>query len=222
MSYNFGKKWQQRSINFHTPEELCSVKYNDLDHAVKVSLRILGDQKNSDQLFFAKSDFLNAFRILPGKIGHRCLLVIKIRHPLSRVIHYFVDKCLPFGTSISCVHFQSFSDAIKHIVEWKISCSLKVKPPCITNYLDDFLFIALSFLICNQMVEVFLDICSCIGCPISDEKTEWTTQLIVFLGILLNGINLTMAVPIEKRVKAISLLRLAVDKRRSRSTLCKS
>ena len=30
-----------KSINHHTPEELCSVKYNDLDHAIKGCLKLL-------------------------------------------------------------------------------------------------------------------------------------------------------------------------------------
>ena len=45
-----------------------------------------------------------------------------------------------------------------------------------------------------------------IGCPISMEKTEWATQLITFLGMLLNGKTLAISVPIEKCNTAIALL----------------
>ena len=34
LSYDFGPLENQRSVNHLTPAELCSVKYNDLDHAV--------------------------------------------------------------------------------------------------------------------------------------------------------------------------------------------
>ena len=35
LSYDFGKEDGQKSVNFHTPDSMCSVKYRDLDHAVK-------------------------------------------------------------------------------------------------------------------------------------------------------------------------------------------
>ena len=41
LSYDFGPRWEQKSLNFHTLDEWCSVKYNDLDHAVKNSLDLL-------------------------------------------------------------------------------------------------------------------------------------------------------------------------------------
>ena len=40
----------------------------------------------------------------------------------------------------------------------------------------------------------------------SADKMEFTTQLIVFLGILLNGKMLMLSIPNEKRLKAITLL----------------
>ena len=75
LSFDFSDKWEDKSVNFHTPSELCSVKYNDLDHAIRTSLNMLKKFEKS-QLFYAKSDFSNAFRILPGKIEHRFLLVM--------------------------------------------------------------------------------------------------------------------------------------------------
>ena len=40
LSYDFGKEFHQRSVNFHMPDHLCSVAYNDLDHAVSKCLNI--------------------------------------------------------------------------------------------------------------------------------------------------------------------------------------
>ena len=68
------------------------------------------------------------------------------------------------------------------------------------------------------MVAIFLDICSQIGCPIADEKTEWATQWIVFLGILLNGRYLNLAIPIDKISKARELLVYAIEK--GKVTVC--
>ena len=68
LSYDFGQQDDQRSINWHTPEHLCSVKYNDLDYVMHKSLMVL---KNADvcKLWYAKSNCSNAFRIIPGKPG---------------------------------------------------------------------------------------------------------------------------------------------------------
>ena len=63
-------------------------------------------------------------------------LVMKAVSPIDGRTYYFVDKCLPFGASISCAHFQRFSNAVKHIV-----CYYTHKE--LVNYLDDFLFAAL-------------------------------------------------------------------------------
>ena len=129
--------------------------------------------------------------------------------------YYFVDKCLPFGSSISCAQFQAFSNALKHIAEWKLQITLSLSiPPALTNYLDDFLFITISRLLCNDMMWEFIELCEHIGCPIAPEKTEWGTTLIILLGILLNGKFMKLPIPLEKQVKAIHLIQTALSKKK--------
>ena len=86
--------------------------------------------------------------------------------------------------------------------------------PAITNYLDDFLFIAICIHICKMMMETFLTVCQKIGCPISDEKTEWPTPVLTFLGTLLNGTALTISIPQDKVEKARYLLKQAIDNKK--------
>ena len=77
LSYDFGPELHQKSVNYHTPDELCSVKYNDLDHAVKNCLNILRNSNNPGTvLYFGISDCSNAFRIVPTKPHQRALLVM--------------------------------------------------------------------------------------------------------------------------------------------------
>ena len=45
LSYDFGSLEQQKGINFHTPEDFCSVKYRDLDYAVHSILNLICDGK---------------------------------------------------------------------------------------------------------------------------------------------------------------------------------
>ena len=66
LSYDFGVEDKDKSINYHTPEQLCSVKYHDLDEAIKQSLLLLGTaEKFGGRLVYSKSDCSSAFRILP-------------------------------------------------------------------------------------------------------------------------------------------------------------
>ena len=203
LSYNFGEDWVDKS--FHTPEHLCSVKYNDLDHAVHNCLKLLQGMTDSGQLFYAKTDCSHAFRIVPALVRHWKFLVMMAHHPITKERYFFIDLCLPFGASISFALFQSFSDALKHLAELRLAIPL-VNTMAITNYLDDFLFIAITLLLCNGMVHEFLFICERVGCPISVEKTEWASQLLIFLGILLNGQLKMLMIPDDKRVAAINLL----------------
>ena len=131
------------------------------------------------------------------------------KHPVSGLEYYFIDMCLPFGASISCALFQEFSDAVAFIVQSKLGTTIFM-PIVITNYLDDFLFIALCMFACNGAMGVFLQICQKVGCPISSEKTEYASPIMIFLGVLLNGSLHLIAIPEEKRIKAIHLLRWAV------------
>ena len=185
---------------------------NDLDMAVNHCLRLIrhfqenrGDSDDDEEpvIYTGKTDLSSTFRVLPLKIHCLCWVVFKATNPKDGKTKYFVDKCLPFGASISCSHYQRFSNALKHIMDYRTGAG---KDRAITNYLDDFLFMALVQAICNAMIQQFLDLCTELNLPVAAEKTDWVSTLTVFLGILLNGRNLCLAIPIEKQVKALNLL----------------
>ena len=115
------------SVNARTPPELTSVQYPDFDEAVKLCIA------EGKFCKIGKSDFSAAFRHLPIKKSQWRYLIMKAKSPKDGRYYYFVDKCLPFGASISCRLFQDFSDAVSHIVQYF------TKKPNV-NYLDDFLF----------------------------------------------------------------------------------
>ena len=114
LSYKF--KNGNESVNIWTPQNMCSVKYNDLDAALKDCLFLM-KKFGIQTLYFSKSDLKSAFCILSILPSQRCYLVMKARHPVTKEWFFFIDKCLPFGASISCAHFQRFSNALKAIVE---------------------------------------------------------------------------------------------------------
>ena len=219
-----------KSVNYFTPEHLCKGKYKDLDYAIKTSLNLIKQideglwnhlldpqtlNSNKFELSYSKTDVVSTFRILPMFPAHQAWLVMKAINPNTGKFVYFVDKCLPFGASISCTHFQSFSDTLAHIgeVTMQVNLSLPKQIP-ITNYLDDFLFIAVMRYLCDLMMKNFIWVCQEIGCPISAEKTQWAEGRIVFLGMLLYGRYLTISVPEDKVQKAIQHLNQLITQRK--------
>ena len=74
------------------------------------------------------------------------------------------------------------------------------------NYLEDFLFATLLKVLRNGHVDIFLQVCAEINFPVTPDKTEWVTTIIVFLGILINTETQTISIPIEKHLKALKML----------------
>ena len=149
LSFDFDEV--HKSINYYIPSELSSVRYNDIDTAVRFSLKVLEWLGNTTPLWYGKSDIKSAFRLLGLKPGVWWLLIMAAVNPETNQLRYFVDKCLPFGASISCSHFQRFSNGLAHIWQfWCTANSVTSYTPTVTNYLDNFLFVACSEKICNQ------------------------------------------------------------------------
>ena len=108
------------SINDHIDPELCSVQYTHFDEAVHM-LQELG--KNC-KLF--KFDLKNAFRLLPVRLADVELLGFQFDGK------YYVDKCLPFGCSISCSLFEKFSTFLEFCVKQRM------RSGSLLHYLDNF------------------------------------------------------------------------------------
>ena len=214
LSYDFTDDGStvELSLNACTPRDICTVKYNDLDQAVRNCIMMSKKAEiinGTPVIYLSKTDLSNAFRVLPLNIKCLCWLVFKAVDPSDGKVKYFVDKCLPFGASISCALYQRFSNALRFIIQHKTG------EKAITNYLDDFLFIAMLRSICNELVIKFMQICRDLGVPVADEKMEYATTMIVFLGILLNGRQLTLSIPIEKQEKALKLLNEMMDRKKA-------
>ena len=153
----------------------------------------------------ARSDMTAAFRNLGIMKRHWRYLIMKAKSPIDNKYYYFYDKALPFGSSISCSHFQCFSCTVAHLVIWRTGRPL-------VNYLDDYLFAALIRRHCNQQVQVFLQICERINFPVSLEKTFWGSTLMTFLGFLLDTINQRVCIPLEKNSRAINMIEFILSK----------
>ena len=208
LSYDF-KDSGGKSVNSHIPKEDCKTKYRDLDFAVKLGLRLAGEENLP--LFYGKTDLEAAFRVLPLSRESYKWVILRAEDPETGEKWFFIEKNLPFGSSISCSHFQEFSDSLRNIVEFKTR-----SPVALTNYLDDFLFTATTVRKCNYLIKVFLDVCFEIGVPVAQKKTVWGCEEIIFLGIILNGKEKLLKIPEDKRTKALNMLCWIGDKKKAK------
>ena len=202
----------EQSVNVATPKEWCTVQYQDLDHAVKQCLLVSKEASinfKSKTIVLGKTDLSNVFRVLPLRPDSICWLVLMAKDPRDGRMKFFVDKCLPFRSSISCSHYQRFSNSLKTITVYK------TRHKSITNYLDDFLFIAMLKSICDGVIRQFLHLCNDLNIPLAWEKIKWGTTTLVFLGILMDGERLLLGIPLERQQKALKLLNEILDKKKS-------
>ena len=193
-------------MNSGIPQEYCKVKYPNFEEAVNMCL-IAG--KNC---YMGRSDVSMAFRNVPLKVEDFPLLLLKATHPMTKKTYYFVDKCLPFGSSISCAFFQAVSDSIAFLVRYKTG------NPTV-NYLDDYFFAALLKAWCDWQLNQFLDICQKINLPVALEKTFWGTQLMTFLGLLLDSRLQLVCVPVEKVDRALDMVAYFLNKKNKKATV---
>ena len=162
------------SVNSQIPKEYCSVQYPEFDQAVKMCILAGKD------CFMGKSDMSAAFRNVRMSKDDWALMVMKAKSPIDGKWYYFVDKCKPFGSLISCAIFQHFSNAVAFLV------TFRTKKKAL-NYLDDFFFTALLKMCCDGQLETFLKVCHEINFPVALEKTCWGDTLMVFLGLLIDS-----------------------------------
>ena len=188
------------SVNSSTPTEMTHVKYASFDDAVRLCIL---DGKGCKA---GKSDMSAAFRHLGMKKEFWKYLVMKAKNPKDKKWYYFVDKCMPFGASISCANFQAFSDAISYIVEQKMK-------KWNINYLDDFFFTGMNNKLCDRQIRCFLDICEEINFPVAKEKTFWSCTRITFLGLLIDTILQKIFIPTEKIDKALEAIEFMLTKK---------
>ena len=79
------------------------------------------------------------------------------------------------------------------------------------NYLDDFLFIAMLWALCDGQMNLFLTICQRIKFPVSTRM--------IFLGLLIDTVTQLVLIPVEKIEKGKQLILSILQKESGKSTV---
>ena len=97
------------------------------------------------------------------------------------------------GASISCSIFENFSTTLHWFTE--LQCHNKN----ILHYLDDFLLGGpAESPLCQIILDTFRDVCKTWGVPLAEDKTVEPVQILTFLGIEFDTLNMELRLPSEK------------------------
>ncbi|XP_076158563.1 uncharacterized protein LOC143141734 [Alosa pseudoharengus] len=174
------------SVNECIPQQPFSLYYASVDNAIHL-IKIAGHGS-----WLAKADITDAFKVMPIHPADWHLFGVKWESKF-----YFAVR-LTFGCRSSPYIFNCLSEALCWIL---LNVS---KLPFVLHLLDDFLLIDFpspetSVLDCLK--QVFHDV----GVPLSIEKTEGPCKSLVFLGILLDSVEMQASLPNEKLVRIRSI-----------------
>lgn len=168
------------SVNDYIDPNLASVQYTSFDEAIAMM------QKLGHNCKLFKMDLKNAFRNLPINPQDFHLLGFSFKE------QFYFDKALVFGASISCSIFERFARFLE------FSVSKRMTSGELIHYLDDFLGGNTDCDNCRLNMQVFQQVMQELGVPIATEKTAGPSEVLVFLGLLLNSIDMTVSIPLEK------------------------
>ena len=80
--------------------------------------------------------------------------------------------------------------------------------PAILHYLDDYLNVcADSLSLATQQLDIILSFFRYLGIPLAEEKTEGLSQVLAFLGILLDTVRCEARLPPDKLADLLGILR---------------
>ena len=168
------------SINSYMDLQDTSTSYQSFNQALAIAA------KYGHGAYMSKGDVESAFRIIPIAPENWHLLGICFNK------RYFVDICLPFGASISCAIFEKVGDLLQWIAQ-------KRAKHLISRYLYDFFTAHILQQACDMIMQTIHDTCAEVGVPMSLTKRVFTTQVIEFLGLLIDTLLMIVRVPQDKQ-----------------------
>lgn len=149
--------------------------------------------------YFAKVDLSNAYRSVKIHPSNLEATGLKWTFQGSQKCTYMTDTRLPFGGSKCPEIFNRITQSVRAIMAKKGYRTIVV-------YLDDFIIIAKTYEECEAALLTLISLLRELGFAINYSKVEGPKQKIIFLGITLDSINMTLSVPNEKTSEIKCLL----------------
>ena len=157
--------------------------------------------------FMAKVDLRSAYRSVP--IHKDCYEATGLRWTFTGQDEptYLIDTRLPFGASMSPGVFQRLTSSVQRM--------MRRRGFCVLVYLDDFLVLAETAEDCFVAFTVLVDLLQKLGFTINWDKVVFPCQRLTFLGVLIDSVNRTVALPEDKLQNLRELLLTWSTKKRA-------
>ena len=176
------------SVNDGIDPVLCSLRYAAVDQAVWF-IRQLGRGA-----LLAKFDLKSAYRMVPVHPTDHQLLGVRWEGKS------YIDTALPFGLRSAPKIFSAVAD----MLAWAMVSN---GVQCAIHYLDDFLILGPPrSAAAQQSLSAALATCDQLRFPVAADKTAGPSTSLVFLGILIDTHNGSLALPPAKLERLQTLL----------------
>ena len=190
-SYPWGDA--ENGVNALVPRENKTVTYSGIDDVARMALD-LGPS------WAMRIDIKHAFKCLPLSPSQWYLT------GFTFLGGYFIQTQTPFGASASCLHFERVAQLLTWIIRHEYPSAH------ITNYLDDFWLTQKTKGQLISLSNKFLQIVeSDIGFPISHNKTIGPAQILDFVRLTADLINLRVSLPRAKTIKSLKIINLLLS-----------
>ena len=177
------------SINDDISKEEFSFQYSKFDDATDLLM------KAGPGSLLCKLDIKHAYRLLPVRPDQWHLLCYCFEGK------YYVDLVLPFGLRSSGCIFCKFADLVK----WIITNHYHIE--ALVNYSDDFFAVlAKEIGLAKPQLMIIIQAFKDLNIPLAEDKIEGPCLSLIYLGIIINSSRMTIEVPHEKFVEAMTSL----------------
>lgn len=167
------------SINNGIASSNCSFRYSSVHDAAK---RVVECGRGA---LMAKLDLKSAYRMVPVHPEDSSLLDVSWRGVS------YLDQALPFGLRSAPIIFSTIADGLAWALHQSgVDYSL--------HYLDDFFCGPANSQSCSEALATAVPLCSRLGLPVALEKVEGPSHLIVFLGIKIDSVAMSLSLPEDK------------------------
>ena len=190
--------YNNQSVNSCIPEANASVQYHHIDEVIKMALLI------GKCVVGARCDVENAFRHQSMNASELFLLAFTFENKI------YINSSLPFGAASSCAIFEKVASALQWIITDQTGRTH------ISHFLDDFPLLGATSNEVNDFILDFYRIMHQIGIPVAKDKTLGLTQLLEYLGLVLNFLEQRVEIPEKKHIKCLTMVQRLIGVHRQR------
>ena len=123
---------------------------------------------------------------------------------------YYINSSIAFGSASSCKIFERIASVLQWIVTDKTAWEW------ISHYLDDFPMLGKTKQALQKQIDDYMALMQVIGMPVAEHKMIGPTQFLMYLGLLLNLVTMTLQIPEDKRIKNLERIQKLIDVQHSR------